>query len=212
MNASTHEVFNQSTPFSDVDLYAGNVGLRDALRFNAPKLDRKATAAKAALVALGQLVGRADMQEHARLANQHPPELRTHDRVGHRIDQVEFHPSYHLLMQAAMAQGLHATPWLGRPGAHVHRAAGFMLYTELEASVLCPISMTYAAVGALRANTRLAASWLPGLAATEYDATLRPARAEDRADHGHGHDGKAGRLRRARQHHAGSASWQRRLG
>ncbi len=167
----THEVFNQSTPYGDVDLFAANLPLRDALKFNAPKLDRKALAS---LSALGQLTGRADMQEHARLANVHTPELRTHDRVGNRVDQVTFHPSYHALMQGAMAQGLHATPWAGKPGAHVLRAAGFMLYTELEPSVLCPISMTYASVGALRANAALEKAWLPGLASTTYDARFAP--------------------------------------
>ncbi len=167
----THEVFNQSTPYGDVDLFAANLPLRDALKFNAPKLDRKALAS---LSALGQLAGRADMQEHARLANVHTPELRTHDRVGNRVDQVTFHPSYHALMQGAMAQGLHATPWAGKPDAHVLRAAGFMLYTELEPSVLCPISMTYASVGALRANAALEKAWLPGLASTTYDARFAP--------------------------------------
>ncbi|MFL5224676.1 MAG: DNA alkylation response protein, partial [Microvirga sp.] len=138
MNA-THEVFNQPEPLVDYDLFEGNRGLRDALRFNAPQLDT------AELARLGPLLGSAAMQEHARLANIHSPQLHSHDRFGRRVDQVEFHPSYHALMSAAMEAGLHGTPWTQKtPSAHVRRAAAFMLFTELEPSVLCPISMTYA--------------------------------------------------------------------
>ena len=87
----------------------------------------------------------------------HTPQLHTHDRFGRRIDEVEFHPSYHALMAAALRHGLHGTPWARRRAApHVERAAGFMLFTELEPSVLCPISMTYAVTPALRGNAAIA--------------------------------------------------------
>ena len=93
------------------------------------------------------------MQAHARLANVHTPQLHTHDRFGRRIDEVEFHPSYHALMTAAVGAGLHGTPWTGTSASpHVLRAAGFMLFTELEPSMLCPVSMTYAVTPALRGN------------------------------------------------------------
>ena len=101
----THEVFNQPEPLVNYNLFAANQPLRDALKFNAPGLDT------AELTQLGARLGTTDMQTHARLANVHAPELHTHDRFGRRIDQVEFHPSYHVLMSAAVGAGLHGTPW-----------------------------------------------------------------------------------------------------
>ena len=164
----THEVTNQALPLVGHNLFAGNQAMRDALAFNAPALDTRA------LHTLGESLGRAEMQEHARLANVHLPHLRSHDRFGHRVDEVEFHPSYHALMAAATAAGLHGTPWAGDALAHLQRAAGFMLFTELEPSVLCPISMTYAVTPALRANPTVHADWLPKLASTAYDPRLLP--------------------------------------
>ncbi|KQP14895.1 isovaleryl-CoA dehydrogenase [Pseudorhodoferax sp. Leaf267] len=163
----THEVFNQSTPLADYDLFATNAPLRDALRFNAPSLQL------APLEALGRELGSSTMQGHARLANVHPPALRTHDRFGHRVDEVEFHPSYHALMAAAVAAGLHGTPWAGGVHAHVQRAAGFMLFTELEPAVLCPISMSYAVTPALLGNASVYADWAPRLQSRWYDPALK---------------------------------------
>jgi len=171
MSAATHEVFNQPEPLVDYNLFEGNRGLRDALRLNAPQLDA------AELSALGAALGTREMQTHARLANVHTPQLRSHDRYGRRVDEVEFHPSYHALMAAAMAAGLHGTPWTQRTvSPHVRRAAAFMLFTELEPSVLCPISMTYAATPALRRNEAVYADWGPGLASRSYDPSLKPWR------------------------------------
>ena len=164
----THEVTNQSTPLADVNLWRSNAALRDALRFNAPALDT------AALDALGAQAGSATLQEHARLANHHSPQLRTHDRFGHRVDQVEFHPSYHALMAAALQHGLHGTPWQGGPGAHIERAAAFMLFTEAEPSVLCPVSMTYAVTAALRAHPVLDSLLRSKLASRHYDPRFVP--------------------------------------
>ena len=172
--ASTHEVFNQATPLADVNLFEGNQALRDALRFNAPGLDT------ASLSSLGAVVGSAAMQEHARLANVHTPQLHTHDRFGHRLDEVEFHPSYHALMSTAAGAGLHGTPWASEAGEgafpHVLRAAGFMLFTELEPSTLCPISMTYAVTPALRDNPAIYRDWAPQLTSRAYDPALKPWR------------------------------------
>jgi putative acyl-CoA dehydrogenase len=166
---ATHEVFNQPEPLVDYNLFEGNRPLQDALRFNAPKLDT------ASLSKLGALAGSADMQMHARLANTKLPELHTHDRFGRRIDRVEFHPSYHALIGAAMEAGLHGTPWAGASASpHVLRAAGFILFTELEPSVLCPISMTYAVTPALRANPAIYADWAPQLTRRAYDPRLVP--------------------------------------
>ncbi|WPG34853.1 isovaleryl-CoA dehydrogenase [Variovorax sp. EBFNA2] len=166
---STHEVFNQPTPLVDYNLFDTNRPLRDALTFNAPALQTTQ------LQELGATLGTAAMQAHARLANIHTPQLHTHDRFGRRIDEVEFHPSYHALMQTAVGAGLHGTPWTGMSASpHVLRAAGFMLFTELEPSVLCPISMTYAVTPALRGNAGVHAEWGPKLASLWYDPALKP--------------------------------------
>lgn len=168
--ARTHDVFNQSTPWADVNLFTTNQPLQDALRLHAPSLPL------AGLTALGAEMGSAEMLTHARLANTHKPQLHTHDRFGHRTDVVEFHPSYHALIGAALRHGLHATPW-SRTGAaaayaHTERAAGFMLFTEAEPSVLCPVSMSYAVTPALRGNAAVWADWSAGLASTRYDPRL----------------------------------------
>ncbi len=165
---NTHDVLNQTAPWVGANLFDTNLPLRDALRAHAPALDT------ARLKALGSLAGSADMQEHARLANTHQPRLHTHDVHGRRIDQVEFHPSYHALLGAALRFGLHGTPWSGAVLSHVERAAGFMLFTELEPSVLCPVSMSYAVTPALRANAAIAQAWTPKLSATAYDPRFVP--------------------------------------
>ncbi|MDO8776493.1 MAG: isovaleryl-CoA dehydrogenase [Burkholderiaceae bacterium] len=168
---TTHDVFNQPSALVDYNLLEGNRPMLAALKFNAPALD------VSELHHLGQTLGSAEMQTHARLANVHPPQLHSHDRFGRRIDQVEFHPGYHVLMGAAVAAGLHGAPWAestANAHAHVKRAAGFMLFTELEPSILCPISMTYAVTPALRGNGAIAAEWEPKLANRSYDARFLP--------------------------------------
>jgi len=165
---TTHDVFNQPMPLVDYNLFDTNRPLRDALKFNAPALQTTQ------LQALGATLGSAGMQAHARLANVHTPELHTHDRFGRRIDEVEFHPSYHALMTAAVGAGLHGTPWTGTSASpHVLRAAGFMLFTELEPSILCPVSMTYAVTPALRGNAGVYADWGPKLGSLWYDPALK---------------------------------------
>jgi putative acyl-CoA dehydrogenase len=126
-----------------------NLPLQEALAWHHPGYDR------ARFEALGAEAGSAEMQVHARLANFHSPVLHAHDRFGHRIDQVEFHPSYHALMGSALRHRLHATPWTEGAGGHIERAAAFMLFTELEPSILCPVSMSYAVTPALRAMPAL---------------------------------------------------------
>ncbi|HSM23048.1 MAG TPA: DNA alkylation response protein, partial [Rubrivivax sp.] len=165
---ATHEVTNQSTPYAGVNLFRAHRALRDALRLHAPELDLSR------LDELGAEAGSAGMQAHAYRANAHPPVLHTHDRHGRRIDEVEFHPSYHALLASALRHGLHGTPWSRGPGGHVERAAAFMLFTEAEPSVLCPVSMSYAAAPALRANAALHAAWGPTLANAAYDERFIP--------------------------------------
>ncbi|HET9209182.1 MAG TPA: acyl-CoA dehydrogenase family protein, partial [Thermoanaerobaculia bacterium] len=109
-------------------------------------------------------------------ANDHPPVLRAFDRNGNRIDEVEFHPSWHALMGLGVEHGLHALPWREpRPGAHVARAALFMLLAEVEAGVGCPLSMTYSVVPALRLQPEVAAEWEPRVTSIVYDPRLVPA-------------------------------------
>ncbi len=126
------------------------------------------------LAPIGALAGTAEAREHGMLANEHHPRLTTYDRYGNRIDEVEFHPSWHWLMERAVGQGLAATPWeTDAPHAHVRRAAGFMAWSHTEPGHGCPISMTYAAVPALRADDALAKEWTPLLASTTYDPGVR---------------------------------------
>nr|WP_202542408.1 acyl-CoA dehydrogenase family protein [Streptomyces sp. SID2563] len=123
---------------------------------------------------LGRLVGSAQAQEWAEQANTNEPVLRTHDRYGHRVDEVDFHPAYHHLMNASVSAGLAGAAWADeRPGAHVARAAGFMVMSTLEAGHLCPVSMTYAVVPALRHAPDLAKTYEPLLTSRVYEAGLR---------------------------------------
>ncbi|MEP7280640.1 MAG: isovaleryl-CoA dehydrogenase [Rubrivivax sp.] len=205
---ATHEVTNQPEPLVDRNLFAGNRPLQDALRHHHPGFDH------ARFTALGQECGSAAMQTHARLANTHPPVLHTHDRVGRRVDTVEFHPSYHALMASALRHRLHATPWSEGPGGHIERAAAFMLFTELEPSVLCPVSMSYAVTPALRTNAALQRDWGPGLAATAYDPRFAPFGAKTALTMGMGMTEKQGGSDvRANTSHAefdGDDAWGRR--
>src|SRR3984893_17481379 len=165
---STHEVFNQPPALAGYDV-AADPAMLDALRREG------AGWAGGSLRELGCLAGSAQAQEWGRQANEHPPVLRTHDRFGTRIDEVEFHSAWHSLMAVAVGHGLHAAPWPDpRPGAHVARAAGFYVWGATDAGHCCPVSMTYAIVPALRHAPELAARYESGLAAREYDFGLRP--------------------------------------
>ncbi|MFJ6215382.1 isovaleryl-CoA dehydrogenase [Streptomyces sp. NPDC092296] len=163
----THEVTNQVPPPYGHDV-AADPALLAAVR------QHGADWAEPELHELGTLAGSEQAAEWGRLANEHRPVLRTHDRYGHRIDEVEFHPYWHELMRTAVAHGLHAAPWQQqRPGAHIARAAKFFVWSQVEAGHTCPISMTYASVPALRTTPELA-GWLePLLASTVYDFGLR---------------------------------------
>ncbi|WP_245353013.1 acyl-CoA dehydrogenase family protein [Pseudonocardia parietis] len=158
----THDVTNQVPPRADGDLLSADPAVVEAL-------DREG-GDRAVLERLAGVLGTAEHREHARTANIHAPELRTHDRTGHRIDEVDFHPSWHELMRVSIEHGLAAAPWSAAPGtgAHVTRAAGFYLSSQIEQGHLCPISMTYAAVPALRHAPELAAAYEPGLTARSY--------------------------------------------
>ncbi|MER6428005.1 acyl-CoA dehydrogenase family protein [Streptomyces sp900105245] len=167
----THTATNQPPPLAGYDVFAADRALVDAVeRYTDPGvLDE----VRAELSALGRASGSAQLQEWAVQANEHPPRLRTHDRYGHRIDEVDFHPAWHRLLGKGVSAGL--TGAWSRPAGHVRRAAGFLVWTQVDAGNCCPLSMTHAAVPALRADPELAAEWEPRLASTIYDRELRPA-------------------------------------
>lgn len=161
---------NQVPPFVGGDFLSDDVALREAVeRWAGP-------AAVSDLAALGSLAGTPEAQEHGRLADTNPPVLRTHDARGNRVDEVDFHPSWHWLMTRAVGAGLTAEPWTSPAGsgAHVRRAAGFVLWSRVEAGHGCPVSMTYAAGSALRHDPTLGAHWLPALASRDYEFGIRP--------------------------------------
>jgi putative acyl-CoA dehydrogenase len=166
---AAYEVLNQVPPLAGHDVAADPALLEALDREGAgPVLDE--------LHELGLLAGAEQTQDQARLANEFPPRLHTHDRYGQRIDEVEYHPAWHALMATAVTHGLHAAPWVdGKPGAHLARAAKFYVWGQAEAGHSCPISMTYAAVPALRHAPELAGRFEPLLGSHCYDPGLRPA-------------------------------------
>ncbi len=154
--AATHEVLNQATPLENYNVFSADRALTEAVEREG------ADWATAAVGEVGAFAGSALAQRWGREANENPPKLRTHDRFGHRIDEVEFHPAWHELMKVGVGFGLHSLPWRDpQPGAHVARAAMFMCFGQAEAGVGCPISMTYSAIPALRAQPEVAAEWEP---------------------------------------------------
>jgi putative acyl-CoA dehydrogenase len=167
---ATHEVLNQPPPLTDRNLYAENLPLVEAVRREG------AGWAEDRLREAGIRAGRPEAAEWSRLANENPPVLRTHDRYGNRIDEVEFHPAWHELMRTSVASGTHALPWREpRPGAHAARSALMLTGSALESGHGCPISMTYAAVPVLRREAALADEWEPRLTSLEYDPRFIPA-------------------------------------
>ncbi|MFD8273571.1 acyl-CoA dehydrogenase family protein [Streptomyces flaveolus] len=171
MAGSTHTVTNQAPPLAGYDVFTTDRALVAAVeRHLAPELREEALGE---LSGLGRSCGSAQVLEWGAQANENPPVLRTHDRYGHRLDEVDFHPAWHRLLGKGVSAGLTAA-WT-RPGGHVRRAAGFLLWTQAEAGNGCPLSMTHAAVPALRSDPDLAAEWEPRLTSQVYDRELRPA-------------------------------------
>ncbi|MEU2540678.1 acyl-CoA dehydrogenase family protein [Streptomyces iakyrus] len=171
MAGSTHTVTNQVPPLVGYDVFSADRALADAVaRHLDPDLREEVLGE---LTALGRTSGSAQVQDWGRLANENPPRLRTHDRYGDRADEVEFHPSWHRLLGKGVSAGLTAA-W-GRPAGHLRRAAAFVVWTQVEAGNGCPLSMTHAAVPALRTDPELAAEWEPRLTSMVYDQELRPA-------------------------------------
>ena len=162
--AATHEVQNQPPPFEGYNVFERDRTLVEAMRREGAEW------AEDDARELGAVCGRPDVIAQGVQANENPPRLRTHDRFGNRIDEVEFHPAWHELMRVGISHGLHASPWRDpRPGAHVARAAKFVLLSQVEAGVGCPISMTYSVIPAIRKQPELAEEWEPRFTSLSYD-------------------------------------------
>jgi len=191
---TTHEVLNQPPPLEDVNLFASDLALKEAVEREG------AGAAREALDAFGALTGSAEALERGRLANEHLPRLETHDRHGHRRDTVAYHPAYHELMTTSCTQGLHSAVWTHlrtageprRPGAHVARAGAFYMAAQMEAGHCCPITMTNAAVPVLLLQPDLAEEWIPKILPFRYDPSFAPAREKAAVTFGMGMTEKQG--------------------
>src|SRR6056297_858892 len=162
----THHVANQPPARGDVDLWADDPALRDHAGAAGADTDH--------LARYGAQIGTAQMQEAGRLANRRDPEAVLFDAGGRRLDEVHFHPAYHDLMRAGIGAGYAALPWEGRSGGHATHAAMVYLTSQIEPGVCCPMTMTYAAVPALRADTELLRTWVPKLTARVYDGAAQP--------------------------------------
>ncbi len=165
----THEVFNQVPALADFNLFDTDAALGDAVALHGAGWHAEALATQ------GEQLGSAATLQLADLANRHPPELVTHDRSGHRVDRVEFHPAWAELMRMLYADGVHSSAWLDpRPGAHVARAASFYLHGQAEAGSLCPVTMTFASLPVLRREAALFAQLEPRFRSLEYDPQDAP--------------------------------------
>jgi len=169
-SAETHEVTNQPPPLEAYNPYDCDAALSEGVTREG------ADWAEPDIRAFAEQTGRADFIALGTLANRNLPELRTHDRYGHRIDEVEFHPAWHELMRTGVEAGVHSLAWNEtRSGAHVARAAKHYLLDQVEAGVGCPLTMTFAAVPALEAQPEIAEEWVPRVTSREYDSRLIPA-------------------------------------
>lgn len=167
--ASTHEVLNQPPALENYNLFSQDQALQAAVAREG------AGDQMASLEAFGELAGRRETIELGFLANEHKPTFHTHDRFGHRTDEVRFHPAYHELMRLAHEHGLHSSPWESPgAGAHVARAARYYLHTQVEAAHGCPITMTFAAMPSIMKQPDLASVWAPKILSREYDPRNLP--------------------------------------
>jgi putative acyl-CoA dehydrogenase len=166
----THEVLNQPPPLHDYDPLALDLALAEGLR-------REGAAwAEAEVAGFGRRTASREVIAWGFQANENPPRLRSHDRFGNRIDEVEFHPAWHELMRLSVSNGVHAGPWREpREGAHVARAARMILVSQAEGGHGCPISMTYSAFPALQRQPELLEEWGPRIVSTSYDPRSLPA-------------------------------------
>src|SRR5215203_7548616 len=161
---NTHAVENQAPPLAPYNVFEADLALREALEREGGGwgVDR--------LRDTGELAGSPEALEHADRAERNEPILRTHNRYGNRIDQVELDPSWHWSLRQAIEREIHCLPWRDpQPGAHVVRAALMFLWSQTDSGVMCPVSMTYSVVPALREEPALAQEWEPRLMRPSYD-------------------------------------------
>jgi len=191
---ATHEVTNQPPPLEDVNLFASDKGLMDAVE----REGGGETGGR--LQDFGRVAGSAEAFERARLANENPPRLATHDAQGRRRDTVSYHPAYHELMRTSCGEGLHSAVWAdlagsgksARPGAHVRRAGAFYMAAQMEAGHCCPITMTNAAVPVLLLEPSIAKQWVPKVLPFAYDPSFAPAAEKEAVTLGMGMTEKQG--------------------
>ena len=167
----THQVSNQPPPLVDLNLYTSDRALVEGVAREGGGRHQEAH------VRYGEIMGSARAYELGRQANRFTPELRTHDRFGHRIDEVEFHPAWHEVMRIQFEHEVHNLPWRERrKGAHAARLAKHYILAQIEAGSGCPITMTFAALPALEVDPAVAAEWKPRILGTEYDPRAVPAK------------------------------------
>jgi putative acyl-CoA dehydrogenase len=170
------DVTNQPPPLEPYNLFTSDTVLREAVK------REQGAWADEGLSTLGATLGKPETIKFGFDANKYAPTLRTSDRYGHRLDEVEFHPAWHELLTIALRAGLHSSPWAApKPGAHVARAAGTYMLNQIESGVYCPIAMTYGSVPALRHAPEIAAEWLPKVFSRDYDRRFVPAREKTAA-------------------------------
>ena len=164
--SGTHSIFNQTPALMEYNLFSSDAALQEAVQREG------AGWALPELTLAGEELGTCTQFEHARLANRLTPTLHNFNARGERIDSIEFHPSWHALLQGIAARGYHSSPWLqdsARSGTHAARAAGYLMQAQIESGTLCPTTMTYGAIAAMRRDPLLAHEWVPRLLTREYD-------------------------------------------
>jgi putative acyl-CoA dehydrogenase len=170
------EVQNQPPPLEPYNLFLSDTVLREAVRREG------AGWGEGALAAFGATLGKPEIVQLGFDANKFTPQLRTLDRYGHRLDEVEFHPAWHELLGIALKAGLHSSPWADpKPGAHVARAAGTFMLGQIESGVYCPIAMTYGSIPTLRHAPAIAKEWQPRIFSRDYDRRFLPAHLKSAA-------------------------------
>jgi putative acyl-CoA dehydrogenase len=203
----THEVLNQPPPRVGVNEYEANAALTDAVKSFGVEW------ATDHLSEVGALVGQGDFQQDAELAHIYPPVFESHDRWGNRIDAIEFHDAYHRIIASAIEHGAHTSCWADpRPGAHIARAATYMLFAQVEPGHTCPVGMTHSVVPSLRLEPEVAKSWLPRVYSRVYDPELRDPETKSSAIFGMAMTEKQGgsdvRANTSRAVDAGDGTWR----
>ncbi|HEY2032710.1 MAG TPA: acyl-CoA dehydrogenase family protein [Rhizomicrobium sp.] len=166
----THDVTNQPPPFEDVNLFASDLALQDAVRNAGGEMHNER------LSAFGARCSSAQVAEWAMQANKNPPQLRQFDKYGQRLDEIEFHPAYHALMELGIGAGVSSAAWTAKQSGHVLHTALEFLMAQAEPGVCCPMTMTYACLPALRHQPEIAREWEPRIVTGKYDSASRPAK------------------------------------